>query len=173
MEIWHHRMLITTFAASLVQRHSLAGNSLEGALELKLEDGFLMTAKPCNWVHLLLPFFTPYHYPENEKITILFIDIGVVWNRLLMTRIRCLWCLCARCLFSLTISASINGIGYFNWTFRIMTCSNNYSSAVLLICPLQKSILPIIILCFWMLAEQRLVFVLRRNGVISHIFLFS
>lgn len=49
-------------------------------MELKLEDGFLMTAKPCNWVHLLLPFFTPYHYPENEKITILFIDIGVVWN---------------------------------------------------------------------------------------------
>lgn len=85
-------MLITTFAASLVQRHSLAGNSLEGALELKLEDGFLMTAKPCNWVHLLLPFFTPYHYPENEKITILFIDIGVVWNRLLMTGISCLWC---------------------------------------------------------------------------------
>lgn len=79
MEIWHHRMLITTFAASLAQRHSLAGNSLEGALELKLEDGFLMTAKPCNWVHLLLPFFTPYHYPENEKITILSIDIGVVW----------------------------------------------------------------------------------------------
>lgn len=73
-------MLITTFAASLAQRHSLAGNSLEGALELKLEDGFLMTAKPCNWVHLLLPFFTPYHYPENEKITILSIDIGVVWN---------------------------------------------------------------------------------------------
>lgn len=82
MEIWHRRMLITTFAASLAQRHSLAGNSLEGALELKLEDGFLMTAKPCNWVHLLLPFFTPYHYPENEKITILFTDIGVVWNSL-------------------------------------------------------------------------------------------
>lgn len=84
-------MLITTFAASLAQRHSLAGNSLEGALELKLEDGFLMTAKPCNWVHLLLPFFTPYHYPENEKITILSIDIGVVslesGIRWLMTRI--------------------------------------------------------------------------------------
>lgn len=148
-------MLITTFAASLAQRHSLAGNSLEGALELKLEDGFLMTAKPCNWVHLLLPFFTPYHYPENEKITILFIDIGVVWNRCcLTTRISCVWC-AVQCLFSLTISASINGIGYFNWTFRIMTCSNNHSFAVLLICPLQKSILPIIILYFCMLAKQQ------------------
>lgn len=170
MEIWHRRMLITTFAASLAQRHSLAGNSLEGALELNLEDGFLMTAKPCNWVHLLLPFFTPYHYPENEKITILFIDIGVVWNRWLMTRANRLRVMRRACLFSLTISASINGIGYFNWTLRIMTCSNNHSFAVLLICPLLKSILPIIILC--VLGKAASVFVLRRNGAISHIFLF-
>lgn len=82
-----------------------------GALELKLEDGFLMTAKPCNWVHLLLPFFTPYHYAENEKITILFIDI--VWNRLLMTPNQFVPLMCGVS-FPLTISASINGIGYFN-----------------------------------------------------------
>lgn len=54
-----------------------------------------------------------------------------------------------------------------------MTCSNNYSFAVLLICPLQKSILPIINSYFCYVSRTAaVVFVLRRNGVISHIFAF-